>query len=120
MQHPEHQGTPVMYTLHAAQVREAILTSALLRLPGTMSRAQKEHRVDQILAELARLCQYPILQHFPCNARLLLRHVSPYALQGGQAWHVPYLPGDAGRCCNGGPHHGTSHAGRQPLLAVDR
>ena len=38
----------------AVQVREAVLTSALLRLPSTMSRAQKESRVDQILAELVR------------------------------------------------------------------
>ena len=36
-------------------MREAILTSALLRLPKTMSRAHKEARVDQILAELVRL-----------------------------------------------------------------
>ena len=36
-------------------MREAILTSALLRLPKTMSRAHKEVRVDQILAELVRL-----------------------------------------------------------------
>jgi hypothetical protein len=44
------------YRYGAAQVREAILTSALLRLPKTMSRAHKEARVDEILAELVRLC----------------------------------------------------------------
>ena len=80
------------------QVREAILTSALLRLPGTMSRAQKEHRVDQILAELARLCLPPMPQHFSCNARLPLQPVSSHALKGRQARHVPCLLGDAGRC----------------------
>ena len=55
------------YRYGAAQVREAILTSALLRLPKTMSRAHKEARVDQILAELVRLyasssCSCSLLQ----------------------------------------------------------
>ncbi|CAL5229378.1 g12692 [Coccomyxa viridis] len=38
--------------LPTATVREAVLTSALLRLPSSMSRAQKESRVDHILEEL--------------------------------------------------------------------
>lgn len=80
------------------QVREAILTSALLRLPGTMSRAQKEHRVDQILAELARLCPSPVSQHLSYNARLLLHSASSHAHNRRQAWRVPCLLGDAGRC----------------------
>lgn len=35
-----------------AQVKEALMTSALLKLPQTLSRARKEERVEQILEEL--------------------------------------------------------------------
>lgn len=37
------------------QVREAIMTSALLRLPQKISYAEKRQRVDMILEELVRL-----------------------------------------------------------------
>ena len=120
MHHPEHHCTDIPYTLHAVQVREAILTSALLRLPGTMSRAQKEHRVDQILAELARLCRSPLPRRFSRSARLLLHPGSSHALQGRHVRHVPCLLGNAGRCSGGGPHHSTPHAWRQLLLPADR
>lgn len=38
-----------------AQVKEALMTSALLKLPQTLSRARKEERVEQILEELVRM-----------------------------------------------------------------
>lgn len=34
------------------QVKEALMTSALLKLPQSLSRARKEERVEQILEEL--------------------------------------------------------------------
>ena len=34
------------------QVKEALMTSALLKLPQKLSRAKKEERVEQILEEL--------------------------------------------------------------------
>ena len=36
------------------QVKEALMTSALLKLPQSLSRAKKEERVEQILTELVR------------------------------------------------------------------
>ena len=41
------------------QVKEALMTSALLKLPQSLSRAKKEERVEQILTELVRLCSHP-------------------------------------------------------------
>ena len=38
------------------QVKEALMTSALLKLPQTLSRSRKEERVEQILEELVGLC----------------------------------------------------------------
>lgn len=38
----------------AAQVKEAIVTSALLKLPQKMSRGEKMQRVEEILTELVR------------------------------------------------------------------
>lgn len=37
------------------QVKEALMTSALLKLPQTLSRSRKEERVEQILEELVGL-----------------------------------------------------------------
>lgn len=37
-----------------AQVKEAIVTSALLKLPQKMPRAEKMQRVEEILTELVR------------------------------------------------------------------
>lgn len=37
------------------QVREALLTSALLQLPYIMPRSEKEERVDAVLKELVML-----------------------------------------------------------------
>ena len=34
------------------QVKEALMTSALLKLPQSLSRSRKEERVEQILEEL--------------------------------------------------------------------
>ena len=47
-----HDTSSVSTPCHLLQVREAVLTSALLRLPSSMSRKQKESRVDHILEEL--------------------------------------------------------------------
>ena len=41
--------------MSTATVREAIMTSAQLRLPQSMSRAEKRRRVDHIIAELVSL-----------------------------------------------------------------
>ena len=103
-----------------AQVREAILTSALLRLPGTMSRAQKEHRVDQILAELARPCPPQVSPYFSCNAWLLLHTVFSHAHttdgKPGVCLASLAMQGAAEEVAT--PQHITSHALRQ-LLAAD-
>ena len=38
--------------IHLLQVKEALMTSALLKLPQNLSRSRKEERVEQILEEL--------------------------------------------------------------------
>lgn len=51
------------------QVREAIMTSALLRLPRTMPRALKAQRVDQILSQLVTYThKNPELKQWRCSA----------------------------------------------------
>jgi hypothetical protein len=45
------------YTVHE-QVKEALMTSALLKLPQKISRAKKEERVEQILEELVSPSQH--------------------------------------------------------------
>ena len=39
-------------TWRVLQVKEALMTSALLKLPQNLSRSRKEERVEQILEEL--------------------------------------------------------------------
>ena len=48
----KHQCEPFCAML---QVKEALMTSALLKLPQTLSRSRKEERVEQILEELVGL-----------------------------------------------------------------
>ena len=43
------------------QVKEALMTSALLKLPQKLSRAKKEERVEQILEELVSSVSFSIL-----------------------------------------------------------
>ena len=48
--------------LSSATVREAIQTSALLKLPMTMTRKEKEARVDRVLEELGLIdCQHTLI-----------------------------------------------------------
>ncbi len=42
----------MVLTWRVLQVKEALMTSALLKLPQNLSRSRKEERVEQILEEL--------------------------------------------------------------------
>lgn len=49
-----HAGAEMEERAWGGQVRETLVTSALLRLPSTMDRSDKELQVEKILEELVR------------------------------------------------------------------
>lgn len=68
------------------QVKEALMTSALLKLPQSMSRARKEERVEQILTELVSICHLYVEWH---SARVQILFLLPLAiLADGMIWQA--------------------------------
>ena len=60
------------------QVKEALMTSALLKLPQSMSRARKEERVEQILTELVSICHLYVEWHTPQEYRSSFSFLWPF------------------------------------------